>query len=182
MPTHLSVINLSPIRARPAPSKVSATSFPMVLGRDARAQALGRRCGLAPAPPLVLPAPPRPAPPRPWCCPPRPSLPPGWCAARALGQGHVVPPRPVPPRSSWFKATFIRVNQSYLYARGSRKPLLARFFYSSRLKVQRREPKPWVKVWCSLGSFGKIPPVAGTIGEAVCCPKLRNSTSSPRVA
>ena len=111
MPTHLSVINLSPIRARPAPSKVSATSFPMVLGRDARAQALGRRCGLAPAPPLVLPAPPVAssrlvrcpgAGPRSRCpAPPRP-------AAQLLVQGHLYPRESKLPLCSRFKETFTR--------------------------------------------------------------------------
>lgn len=32
MPTHLSATNLSPIRARPAPNRVSTISFPMVSG------------------------------------------------------------------------------------------------------------------------------------------------------
>ena len=73
MPTHLKVKNLSPTRARPAPSRIIATSFPMVSGVQGAQGVQGIREGLraAPVPPPVVPAP--------------PLLLPGRCAAKALG-------------------------------------------------------------------------------------------------
>lgn len=57
MPTHLSATNLSPIRARPAPSRVRTISFPMVSGArvpcgdEAAPSTPGGVAGRLPAPP-----------------------------------------------------------------------------------------------------------------------------------
>ena len=73
MPTHRSVKNLSPTRARPAPSWISAISFPMVSGFQGAQGAQSTREGLRAAlvPPRVVLTP--------------PFLLPGRGAAKALG-------------------------------------------------------------------------------------------------
>lgn len=119
MPTHLSATNLSPIRARPAPSKVSTSSFPMVSGaRGARWRRAGAehsrgRGGQAPGPaPWMAPA--RPAPREPVRCPQRSRSP-----AR---------PRP-PPRV-----------QGHFHARGPRNPLLAGLLFKAP-RTERASPR-----------------------------------------
>lgn len=102
MPTHLNATNLSPIRARTAPSRVSSTSFPMISGapwwqadavhsRRAGRQVPGPAPWLVPAPPASSALPARVAEVQVWVSQPRHALPP-WLHGRLQGPG---PRRPL---------------------------------------------------------------------------------------
>lgn len=120
MPTHLNVKNLSPTRARPAPSRITATSFPMVSrvqGRPVRAELSGGAAGRAgPAPSGARPAPPAP----------------GRCTAKAWAK--VAAARPP------FAAALLRV-QGHIHLL-SRKPLLADSFILQGSKYRNRTHSP----------------------------------------
>lgn len=126
MPAHLIATNLSPIRARPAPSRVSSTSFPMVSSALQRRRAQSTYRGRQ----RRLPAPP------PGTSPHLGAVDAGCCRARRLWSASPGPAPGSKASSRWrFKTTFTFEVQGNLYLRDS--------VFSSRLNV--RSPQPWGK-------------------------------------